>query len=109
MSLSLHVNGSTTKRKGTLRRRASWDRISMFREEVVQLYRQFEKETMSLCKKYGVEINFWYNPSKIQQPRFIIDGIMLDADDLYDDERFSFVAISLKSKRHRQMKMNSER
>lgn len=81
-------------------KRTSWDRISTFREEYIQLYHQFEKETMSLCKKHGVEINFWYNQSKIQQPRFIIDHTMLDADDLYDDEKFSFLAISFKNKRN---------
>jgi len=40
----------------------------------------------ALCEKHKVEINFWYSPSKIPQPKFIIDGVGLDADELYDEK-----------------------
>ncbi|MFQ6076702.1 MAG: hypothetical protein ACE5Z5_11300 [Candidatus Bathyarchaeia archaeon] len=44
----------------------------------------------ALCEKHGVEINFWYSPSKIPQPRFVIEGIAFDADTLYNEDGWEF-------------------
>jgi len=92
---------ATPRREKALRRRVSWEEISTFREEVVQLYRRFERDITTLCEKHDVEIDFWYSPSAIQQPRFIVDGFVLDADQLYDEEEFNLLATSIKNKRHR--------
>jgi len=83
-------------------------RISMFREEVVQLYHRFGEDMAALCERHGVEIDFWYSPSAIQQPRFIVDGFVLDADQLYDEEEFNLLATSIKNKKHRLEKRRFE-
>jgi len=40
----------------------------------------------ALCEKHKVEINFWHSPSNILQPKFIVDGVGFDADELYDEK-----------------------
>lgn len=45
-----------------------------------------------LCDKHGVEINLWYSPSKIPQPRFVFDGDAFDADTLFHEEGWEFPA-----------------
>jgi len=40
----------------------------------------FRKNIEDLCKKYGAEINYWYTPSEIPQPKFIMDGVGFDTD-----------------------------
>lgn len=71
-----------------------WDRISSFREEVIQLYQRFEDDVAALCSKHGVKVGLWYSPSSIPQPRFVIDGVVVDADKLYDEEEFRLLATS---------------
>ncbi|MFQ6074595.1 MAG: hypothetical protein ACE5Z5_00475 [Candidatus Bathyarchaeia archaeon] len=82
-----------------MRRSVRWDRISSFREEVVQLYHRFEDDMATLCERYGAKVGFWYSPSSIPQPRFVIDGVVLDADKLYDEEEFKFLALSFVTKK----------
>jgi len=52
----------------------------------------------ALCEKHKVEINFWYSPSKIPQPKFIIDGVGLDADELYDEKTSETLANQAKKR-----------
>lgn len=75
--------------KSTLRARnkrvKSPDKLHSFKKEIVQLYRMFRKNVEDLCKKYGAEINYWYTPSEIPQPKFIMDGVGFDADQLVNE------------------------
>lgn len=66
--------------------RISKDRLLAFREELIQLYRNFEGDVEALCKKHEVEVNYWYSPSMIPQPKFVIDGVGLNADELFEEE-----------------------
>lgn len=66
--------------------RISKDRLLAFREELIQLYRSFEGDVEALCKKHDVKVNYWYSPSMIPQPKFVIDGVGLDADELFEEE-----------------------
>ncbi len=59
------------------------ERVDSFRGELAQLYKNFKSEIEILCKKYGAKINCWYSPSMIPQPKFVINGVTFDADDLY--------------------------
>ena len=58
--------------------------VHAFQESLFQLYQKFEADVKALCEKHGVKINYWYSPSKIPEPKFIIDGVGFDADELYD-------------------------
>ena len=69
-----------------------WEKTRDFREGLTQLYKRFKADVEALCEKHKVEINFWYNPSKIPQPKFIIDSIGFDADELYDKKEFENLA-----------------
>jgi len=60
------------------------EKVNSFRDELIHLYERFKADIMSLCKKYGVEINYWYSPSTISQPKFIIDNVGFTADELYN-------------------------
>jgi len=60
------------------------ERERAFREDLILLYKNFEAELTALCRKYDVQINCWYSPSTIPQPKFVIDGVAFDADDLCD-------------------------
>jgi hypothetical protein len=61
----------------------------MFRAQLLQLYRSFEAQVEALCERTGVEINFWYSPSQIPQPKFMFDRVGLDADTLYHEDEFN--------------------
>jgi len=74
-------------------RRTNLEKFLTFREEVVQLYHQFESDLEELCKKHEVEISFWYKPSAIPQPRFVVNDVEIDADKLYDEEEFSYLTM----------------
>jgi len=52
--------------------------------ELVQLYRKFEADVETLCKKYGMTVNCWYSPSTIPQPKFMFNGVGFDDDELYN-------------------------
>jgi len=62
------------------------EKVHAFQESLLQLYQKFEADVEALCKKHEVKINCWYSPSTIPQPKFIIDGVTLDADDLYNQK-----------------------
>ena len=68
------------------------EKTRAFREELIQLYRGFRGDVEALCEKHGVKINYWYSPSKIPEPKFIIDGVGFDADELYDEKEFETLA-----------------
>ena len=75
--------------KSTLRARnkrvKNPDKLHSFQKEIIQLYRMFRKNVEDLCKKYEAEINYWYTPSEIPQPKFIMDGVGFDADQLVNE------------------------
>lgn len=62
------------------------DRVYNFREELVQLYRRLKLDIETLCKKHGATVNYWYSPSTIFQPKFIIDDVGFTADELCNEE-----------------------
>jgi hypothetical protein len=68
------------------RNRKVKEKVHAFQESLLQLYQKFEADVEALCKKHEVKINCWYSPSTIPQPKFIIDGIGFDADELYDEK-----------------------
>jgi hypothetical protein len=67
------------------------ERLWVFRAKLMRLYEEFEAEVEALCREQGVEVNFWYNPSTIPQPKFVFDRIAICADTLYDEEKFSLL------------------
>jgi len=62
------------------------EKVHAFQESLLQLYQKFEADVEALCKKHEVKISCWYSPSTIPQPKFIIDGVTLDADDFYNQK-----------------------
>jgi hypothetical protein len=60
------------------------EKLHAFQVELIQLYRKFEADVETLCKKRGLTINCWYSPSTIPQPKFILNGVGFDADELYN-------------------------
>jgi hypothetical protein len=62
------------------------EKVHAFQKSLLQLYQKFEADVEALCKKHEVQISCWYSPSTIPQPKFIIDGVTLDADDLYNQK-----------------------
>jgi hypothetical protein len=62
--------------------------LSRFRVEVIDLYRKFEEDLVTLSKKFGFEVNMWYSPSKIPQPNFKAGRLFLDVDKLYHEQDF---------------------
>jgi hypothetical protein len=60
----------------------------MFRAQLKQLYLEFEAQVEALCQRTSVELEEWYSPSYIPQPKFVFNSIALDADMLYDEEEF---------------------
>jgi len=61
------------------------EKLHAFQLELVQLYRKFETDVEMLCKKHGMTVNCWYSPSTIPQPKFILNGVGFDADELYNE------------------------
>ena len=57
-------------------------RLQSFKEELIQAYRKFKTELESVCERHGAEINYWYTPSDVPQPKFILDRVSFDADQL---------------------------
>ena len=76
-----------SRRKKTLRD-IDLIRLMEFREKLLEVYGRFREELEALCKEYGVKISFWYTPTRVPQPRFVIDGLQIDADELLDDSCF---------------------
>jgi hypothetical protein len=75
--------------KSLVKRIKNKEKLWMFRAQLLQLYRSFEAQVEALCQRTGVEINFWYSPSYIPQPKFIFDRVGLDADTLYHEDEFN--------------------
>ena len=67
------------------------EQLWVFRAELARLYEEFEAKLEALCKERGVEINSWYSPSKIPQPKFVFEEVAVSADTLYDEEEFSLL------------------
>jgi len=67
------------------------ERLWVFRAKLMRLYEDFEAEVEALCREQGVEVNFWYSPSTIPQPKFVFDRATISADTLYDEGKFSLL------------------
>jgi len=65
------------------------EKVHSFREELVQLYHRFKADIEVLCKKHKVTINYWYSPSTISQPKFIIDEVGFTADELCNEKELT--------------------
>lgn len=76
-------------------------RISAFREDVLKLYNQHRDHIEALSKKHGVEVYESPKPSHIPQPKFVVDGIEVDMDTLYNEEEFELLLSSRLLKRGR--------
>jgi hypothetical protein len=63
--------------------------LAHFRAEVMELYRKFEEDLVTVTRKYGFEINMWYSPSRIPQPNFKAGRFLLDVDQLYHERDFN--------------------
>jgi len=74
------------------------ERVHSFREELVQLYYRFQVDVEALCKKHEVKINYWYSPSTISQPKFIIDNVEFTADELYSEKELTILASRTKKR-----------
>jgi len=61
-------------------------RLRAFKEELLKLYYKFKMDVEAVCEKHGAEINYWYSPSSIPQPKFVINGFGFDADQLFNEE-----------------------
>lgn len=68
------------------------DKVYSFREELVQLYHKLKVEIEALCKKHGATVNYWYSPSTIFQPKFIIDDVEFTADELCNEKELRIFA-----------------
>ncbi len=62
------------------------DKLLPFQEELIKLYSSFEGDVEALCKKHDVQLQFWYSPSMIPQPKFIVDGAGFDADEILEKD-----------------------
>lgn len=62
--------------------------LTCFRTEVIELYKKFEDDLISVSRRFGFEINMWYSPSKIPQPNFKVGRIVVDMDKLYSNHDF---------------------
>jgi hypothetical protein len=67
------------------------ERLWVFRAKLMRLYEEFEAEVEALCREQEVEVNFWYSPSTIPQPKFVFDKAAISADTLYDEDKFSLL------------------
>ena len=79
------IGKSLTKR--VKNKEAFW----IFRAQLKQLYLDFEAQVEALCHQTGVELEEWYTPSCIPQPKFVFNSIALDADMLYDEDEFNLL------------------
>ncbi len=78
------------------------DKVYSFREDFLQLYSAFKVNIEALCKKYDVRIDYWYSPSAIPQPKFVIENAGFTADELHMEKEL----LVLSSKRKREMDIN---
>jgi len=74
------------------------DRVYSFREELVQLYQKLKVDIEALCKKHGATVNYWYSPSTIFQPKFIIDDVEFTADELCNEKELRILASQTKKR-----------
>ena len=67
------------------------EKLRMFRVKLMRLYKESEDKFEALCREYNVEINCWYSPSRIPQPKFLFGKVVIDADTLYDEDKFNLL------------------
>jgi len=72
------------------------DKVYSFREELVQLYQNLKVDIEALCKKHGATVNYWYSPSTIFQPKFIIEDAEFTADELCNEKELRILASQAK-------------
>lgn len=72
-------------------RKRKKEKLLDFRLQLIKIYEELKKKIEELCEEYGVEINFWYNPSKIPQPKFFFGKLGISADTLYNEENFNLL------------------
>lgn len=74
------------------------DKVYSFREELVQLYHKLKVDIEVLCKKHGATVNYWYSPSTIFQPKFIIDDVEFTADELCNEKELRILTSQTKKR-----------
>ena len=74
------------------------DKVYSFRGELVQLYHKLKVDIEALCKKHGATVNYWYSPSTIFQPKFIIDDVEFTADELCNEKELRILASQTKKR-----------
>ena len=62
------------------------EKLWNFRAQFIRLYEEHEAKIEKLCEEYGTEVNFWYSPSRIPQPKFFFGNVGVSADTLYSEE-----------------------
>jgi hypothetical protein len=73
------------------RRTRKKKKLLRFRSQLIKLYEEFKTKTEKLSEEYEVEINYWYSPSRIPQPKFIFGNVGISADTLYREEEFNLI------------------
>lgn len=91
------------------KRMGNAERLWVFRANLMRLYEEFEAKLEALSQKHGVEINLWYSPSRIPQPKFLIGRIEVDADTIYDEDEFSLLFSPKISRGRRQKSMEKSK
>jgi len=74
------------------------EKVYSFREELVGLYHTFKADVEALCKKHEVKINYWYSPSEISQPKFVIDNVGFTADEFFNEKELTILAKQTKKR-----------
>jgi len=82
-----------------VRKRERWKKVASFREEFLELHCEYRRLLEELCERSGVKIAFWYSPSNVAQPQFTINKVVVNADELLDEDEFSFLKEFLGSRR----------
>jgi hypothetical protein len=77
--------------KQSKRRVMKKEKLWNFRAQFIKLYDEYESKLEKLCEEHGAEINFWYSPSRIPQPKFFFGNLGISADTLYSEEEFSLL------------------
>lgn len=68
------------------------EKVYSFRKELAELYQRFRSDVEAFSKKHKVKINYWYSPSTISQPKFIIDDVGFTADELCNEKELTILA-----------------
>jgi hypothetical protein len=78
----------TRQKKRRIRKKK---KLWSFRSQLIKLYEEFKIKTEILSEEYGIEINYWYSPSRIPQPKFVFGNVGISADTLYIEEEFNLI------------------